>query len=88
MNTLNEIGKVLGDVRPGDVIATATLSPEARQVYSYLLSGLEQGNKAVQKSARAAALLAARMTDHLVALHREAGGRGLHGHGRPARAFD
>ena len=73
MNTLNEIEKVLGDVRPGDVIATATLSPEARQVYSYLLSGLEQGNKEVQKSARAAALLAARMTDRLVALHREAG---------------
>ena len=73
MNTLNEIEKVLGDVRPGDVIATATLSPEARQVYSYLLSGLEQGNKEVKKSARAAALLAARMTDRLVALHREAG---------------
>ena len=73
MNTLNEIEKVLGDVRPGDVIATATLSPEARQVYSYLLSGLEQGNKEVKKSARAAALLAARMTDRLVALRREAG---------------
>ena len=73
MSTLDKIGKVLGDVRPGDVIATATLSPEARQVYSYLLSGLEQGNKEVQKSARAAALVAARMTDRLVALHREAG---------------
>ena len=73
MNTLNEIEKVLGDVRPGDVIATATLSPEARQVYSYLLSGLEQGNREVKKSARAAALLAARMTDRLVTLRHEAG---------------
>ena len=73
MSTLDKIGKVLGDVRPGDVIATATLSPEARQVYSYLLSGLEQGNKEVQKSARAAALVAARMTDRLVALRHEAG---------------
>ena len=73
MNTLNEIEKVLGDVRPGDVIATATLSPEARQVYSYLLSGLEQGNKEVKKSARAAALVAARMTDRLVTLRHEAG---------------
>ena len=76
MNTLNETEKVLGDVRPGDVIATATLSPEARQVYSYLLSGLEQGNKEVQKSARAAALVAARMTDRLVSFHREAGEAG------------
>ena len=76
MSTLNKIGKVLGDVRPGDVIATATLSPEARQVYSYLLSGLEQGNKEVQKSARAAALVAARMTDRLVSFHREAGEAG------------
>ena len=73
MNTLNEIGKVLGDVRPGDIIATATLSPEARGVYHHLLSEMEKGNKDVQKSARAAALLAARMTDRLVALHREAG---------------
>ena len=76
MSTLGKIGKVLGDVRPGDVIATATLSPEARQVYSYLLSGLEQGNKEVQKSARAAALVAARMTDRLVSFHREAGEAG------------
>ena len=76
MSTLDKIGKVLGDVRPGDVIATATLSPEARQVYSYLLSGLEQGNKEVQKSARAAALVAARMTDRLVSFHREAGEAG------------
>lgn len=76
MSTLNKIGKVLGGVRPGDVIATATLSPEARQVYSYLLSGLEQGNKEVQKSARAAALVAARMTDRLVSFHREAGEAG------------
>ena len=73
MSTLGKIGKVLGDVRPGDVIIAATLSPEARQVYSYLLSGLEQGNKEVKKSARAAALLAARMTDRLVALRHEAG---------------
>ena len=73
MSTLDKIGKVLGDVRPGDVIIAATLSPEARQVYSYLLSGLEQGNKEVKKSARAAALLAARMTDRLVALRHEAG---------------
>lgn len=76
MSSLDKIGKVLGDVRPGDVIATATLSPEARQVYSYLLSGLEQGNKEVQKSARAAALVAARMTDRLVSFHREAGEAG------------
>ena len=76
MSTLNKIGKVLGDVRPGDVIIAATLSPEARQVYSYLLSGLEQGNKEVQKSARAAALVAARMTDRLVSFHREAGEAG------------
>lgn len=76
MSTLDKIGKVLGDVRPGDVIIAATLSPEARQVYSYLLSGLEQGNKEVQKSARAAALVAARMTDRLVSFHREAGEAG------------
>lgn len=76
MSTLDKIGKVMGDVRPGDVIATATLSPEARQVYSYLLSGLEQGNKEVQKSARTAALVAARMTDRLVSFHREAGEAG------------
>lgn len=76
MSTLNKIGKVLGDVRPGDVIIAATLSPEARQVYSYLLSGLEQGNKEVQKSARVAALVAARMTDRLVFFHREAGEAG------------
>ena len=73
MAALNKVGEKLSDIRPGDVLATATLSPEARGVYHHLLSGMGKGNKDVQKSARAAALLAARMTDRLVALHREAG---------------
>jgi hypothetical protein len=73
MATLNKVGEKLSDIRPGDVLATATLSPEARGVYHHLLSEMGKGNKDVQKSARAAALLAARMTDRLVALHREAG---------------
>ena len=73
MAALNKVGEKLSDIRPGDVLATATLSPEARGVYHHLLSEMGKGNKDVQKSARAAALLAARMTDRLVALHREAG---------------
>ena len=73
MAALNKVGEKLSDIRPGDVLATATLSPEARGVYHHLLSEMGKGNKDVQKSARVAALLAARMTDRLVALHREAG---------------
>ena len=73
MAALNKVGEKLSDIRPGDVLATATLSPEARGVYHHLLSEMGKGNKDVQKSARGAALLAARMTDRLVALHREAG---------------
>ncbi len=71
MDLLNKVGEKLSDIRPGDVLATATLSPEARGVYHYLLSGMGKGNK--EKSARVSALLAARMTDRLVAFHREAG---------------
>ena len=73
MAALKEIEKAMADIRPGDVFATATLSKEARQVYHFLLSEMGKGNKDVQKSARGAALLAARMTDRLTALHREAG---------------
>ena len=73
MAALNKVGEKLSDIRPGDVLATAMLSPEARGVYHYLLSEMGKGNKDVQESARGAALLAARMTDRLVALHREAG---------------
>ncbi len=73
MDLLNKVGEKLSDIRPGDVLATATLSPEARGVYHYLLSEMAKGNKDVQKSARVSALIAARMTDRLVAFHREAG---------------
>ena len=73
MAALKEIEKAMADIRPGDVFATATLSKEARQVYHFLLSEMGKGNKDVQKSARGAALLAARMTDRLTAFHREAG---------------
>ncbi|MGP1471874.1 MAG: hypothetical protein ACTTJE_09905, partial [Schwartzia sp. (in: firmicutes)] len=73
MASLKKMEKAMADIRPGDVFATATLSKEARGVYHFLLSEMEKGNKNVQKSARASALLAARMTDRLVALHREAG---------------
>ncbi len=73
MDILNKVGEKLSDIRPGDVLATATLSPEARGVYHHLLSEMGKGNKDVKKSARVSALLAARMTDRLVALHREAG---------------
>lgn len=73
MAALNKVGEKLSDIRPGDVLATATLSPEARGVYHHLLSEMGKGNKDVKKSARVSALLAARMTDRLVALHREAG---------------
>ena len=73
MAALNKVGEKHSDISPGDVLATATLSPEARGVYHHLLSEMGKGNKDVQKSARGAALLAARMTDRLVALHREAG---------------
>ena len=60
MAALNKVGEKLSDIRPGDVLATATLSPEARGVYHHLLSEMGKGNKDVQKSARGAALLAAR----------------------------
>lgn len=73
MDLLNKVGEKLSDIRPGDVLATATLSPEARGVYHYLLSEMGKGNKDVKKSARVSALIAARMTDRLVAFHREAG---------------
>ena len=73
MAALNKVGEKLSDIRPGDVLATATLSPEARGVYHHLLSEMGKGNKDVKKSALVSALLAARMTDRLVALHREAG---------------
>lgn len=73
MDLLNKVGEKLSDIRPGDVLATATLSPEARGVYHYLLSEMGKGNKDVKKSARVSALISARMTDRLVSFHREAG---------------
>lgn len=73
MAALTKVGEKLSDIRPGDVLATATLSPEARGVYHQLLSEMGKGNKDVKKSARVSALIAARMTDRLVAFHREAG---------------
>ena len=65
------------DIQPGDIVATATLSPEARQIYTMQLNALRQSNKEVSATARAAAILSARMADRLAAYAQEAGQEGV-----------
>lgn len=76
-DALTDIENVVKDIQPGDIIATAVLSPEARQIYTMQLNALRQGNKEVSATARAAAILSARMADRLAAYAREAGQEGV-----------
>lgn len=72
-DALTDIETVVKDIQPGDIIATAVLSPEARQIYTQQLNALREGNKEVSATARAAAILSARMADRLAEYAREAG---------------
>lgn len=67
-------GEIKG-LQPGDVVATAELSPEARSVY-HELAGQFGGakSKKARTAARASALLAARYADRMAAIYSEVNG--------------
>ena len=67
-------GEIKG-LQPGDVVATAELSPEARSVYHELAGQLGGAkSKKARTAARASALLAARYADRMAAIYSEVNG--------------
>ena len=72
---LSTVEGTIKGLQPGDVVATAELSPEARGVYHELavqLGGAK--SKKARTAARASALLAARYADRMAAIYSEVKG--------------
>jgi hypothetical protein len=74
-DALEAVAGAIKGLQPGDVVATAELSPEARSVY-HELAGQLGGAKSqkARAAARASALLAARYADRMAAIYSEVKG--------------
>lgn len=72
---LEAVAGTIKSLQPGDVVATAELSPEARGVYHELAGQLGNAkSKKARTAARASALLAARYADRMAAIYSEVAG--------------
>ena len=72
---LEAVASTIKSLQPGDVVATAELSLEARGVYHELAGQLGGAkSKKVRTAARASALLAARYADRMAAIYSEVKG--------------
>lgn len=72
---LEAVAGTIKSLQPGDVVATAELSPEARSVYHELAGQLgDAKSKKARTAARASALLAARYADRMAAIYSEVTG--------------
>lgn len=72
---LEAVAGTIKSLQPGDVVATAELSPEARGVYHELAGQLGKAkSKKARTAARASALLAARYADRMAAIYSEVKG--------------
>ncbi len=72
---LEAVAGTIKGLQPGDVVATAELSPEARGVYHELAGQLGKAkSKKARTAARASALLAARYADRMAAIYSEVTG--------------
>ena len=72
---LEAVASTIKSLQPGDVVATAELSPEARGVYHELAGQLGGAkSKKARTAARASALLAARYADRMAAIYSEVKG--------------
>ena len=72
---LEAVAGTIKSLQPGDVVATAELSPEARGVYHALVERLGAAkSKKARTAARASALLAARYADRMAAIYSEVKG--------------
>ena len=72
---LEAVAGTIKSLQPGDVVATAELSPEARGVYHELAGQLGGAkSKKARTAARASALLAARYADRMAAIYSEVKG--------------
>lgn len=74
-DALEAVAGTIKGLQPGDVVATAELSPEARSVYHELTGQLGGAkSKKARTAARASALLAARYADRMAAIYSEVNG--------------
>ena len=74
-DALEAVAGAIKGLQPGDVVATAELSPEARGVYHELVGQLGGAkSKKARTAARASALLAARYADRMAAIYSEVKG--------------
>ena len=72
---LEAVAGTIKNLQPGDVVATAELSPEARGVYHELAGQLgDAKSKKARTAARASALLTARYADRMAAIYSEVKG--------------
>ena len=72
---LEAVADTIKSLQPGDVVATAELSPEARGVYHALVEWLGAAkSKKTRTAARASALLTARYADRMAAIYSEVKG--------------
>lgn len=72
---LEAVAGTIKSLQPGDVVATAELSPEARGVYHELAGQLgDAKSKKARTAARASALLAARYADRMAKVYSEVKG--------------
>ena len=72
---LEAVAGTIKSLQPGDVVATAELSPDARSVYHELAGQLGGAkSKKARAAARASALLAARYADRMAAIYSEVKG--------------
>lgn len=73
---LSTVEGTIKGLQPGDVVATAELSPEARGVYHELAGQLgDAKSKKARTAARASALLAARYADRMAKVYSEVQGK-------------
>ena len=71
-DALEAVAGAIKGLQPGDVVATAELSPDARSVYHELAGRLGGAkSKKARAAARASALLAARYADRMAAIYSE-----------------
>ena len=74
-DALEAVAGAIKGLQPGDVVATAELSPDARSVYHELAGQLGGAkSKKARAAARASALLAARYADRMAAIYSEVKG--------------
>ena len=72
---LEAVTGTIKSLQPGDVVATAELSPEARGVYHTLAGQIGKAkSRKARTAARASALLAARYADRMAAIYSEVAG--------------